>query len=232
MGGRGASAGVGSIVTTQQSKAIDRIANRTRNYKNEQYRIIDENGNVVLEKRGTEHEVAATAGEKRDLAKGAVTIHNHPNGGTFSADDLREFGYGVRQITAAAPEGNYKLTNTRYGTKDAYKGWYDMQQDAIKAGVYRERSFLDIRKAAQNRPAVKRIADSMKKISDQYMTAKKTGKPQSFLDSLWKKYQAKESVYKKALREAERREEVGPAHDWYKKNASKYGFSYSLTRVH
>ena len=140
MGSRGSSSGMsggGGGVTSAQNKTVDQIVKRTRDLKNEQYRIIDENGEVVLERRGTRHEVTGTVGEKRQFMEGGVGIHNHPDGGTFSQDDLRDFGFGARQIVVASPEGTYKLTNTKYGQFDAKHGWHDMSEAMDRAGITR-----------------------------------------------------------------------------------------------
>ena len=90
-----ATTGAVAGVTPLQNKTINQIANKTRNLKKEQYRIVNENGEIVLEKKGQEHEVSATLGEKREYLPGAVSIHNHPAGGTFSYPDLRDFGTGA-----------------------------------------------------------------------------------------------------------------------------------------
>lgn len=73
-GGGGSSSGAqgSSGMTDEQVKAVMRIVNRTRAYKNEQYRVINEAGEVVLEKRGDAESVGSTMGEKRDNLPGAV----------------------------------------------------------------------------------------------------------------------------------------------------------------
>lgn len=93
--------------------------------------MVNEDGEVVLEKRGSQDQVAATVGEKREHLQGAVTIHNHPDGGTFSDEDLTEFGFGARQIVVASPEGTYKLTNMEYGTPKQSEGWFRMRDVVV-----------------------------------------------------------------------------------------------------
>lgn len=231
MGGRGGNfGGSGAGVTAAQGKAVNRIANRTRNLKNEQYRVINENGEVVLEKRGNKDQVSATIGEKREHLPGAVTIHNHPDGGTFSDADLTEFGFGARQLVVATPEGTYKMTNTKYGTKDQSRGWYDMRNAMDAAGVTRERSALDIRNEAKKTPAVARQSAAMQRTSAQWVKARQEGKPQAVLDRLTAQYNRQDAKYKSLLKTAERKVETQPYHDFYRKNASKYGFKYEFTR--
>lgn len=232
MGGRGGNfGGSGSAgVTAAQNKTIDRLAKRTRDLKNEQYRVVNENGEVVLEKKGGRGEVSATVGEKRQYLSGAVTIHNHPDGGTFSDADLNEFGFGARQLVVATPEGTYKLTNTKYGTPDQSRGWLDMRNAMDAAGVTRERSFTELRKEAQSQPAVARQMRAMSKTSDQWVKAKQAGKPQATLDRLMAQYNRQDVKYKSLLDTATRKAETQPYHDFYRRNASKYGFKYEFTR--
>ncbi|MBR2680386.1 MAG: hypothetical protein IKE23_06490, partial [Exiguobacterium sp.] len=107
--------------TKAQDSKIREIAKRTTELKNEQLRIVNENGEVVLEKKGKAHEVTATVGEKRNAHwsnRNSITIHNHPNGGTFSDADLDEFGYGAKEIVVSAPEATYRLVKTSKGTPD------------------------------------------------------------------------------------------------------------------
>lgn len=232
MGGRGGNFGSssGAGVTAAQNKTVDRIAKRTRDLKNEQYRIINEDGEIVVERKGTRHEVSGTVGEKRQYMEGGVGIHNHPEGGTFSEADLRDFGFGARQIVVASPEGTYKLTNTKYGTPDQSKGWLSMRNAMDAAGVTRERSFMELRKEAQSQPAVSRQMKAMQKTSAQWVKARQEGKPQAVLDRLTAQYNRQDAKYKSLLKTAERKVETQPYHDFYRKNASKYGFKYEFTR--
>lgn len=232
MGGRGSDFGGsgGAGVTAAQNKTIDRLAKRTRDLKNEQYRVVNENGEIVLEKKGGHGQVSATVGEKREHLPGAVTIHNHPDGGTFSDADLNEFGFGARQLVVTTPEGTYKLTNTKYGTPDQSKGWLSMRNAMDAAGVTRERSFTELRKEAQSQPAVTRQMKAMQKTSESWVKARQEGKPQAVLDRLTAQYNRQEAKYKSLLKTAERKVETQPYHDFYRKNASKYGFKYEFTR--
>lgn len=233
MGGRGGNFGSssGAGVTAAQNKTVDRIAKRTRDLKNEQYRIINENGEIVVERKGTRHEVSGTVGEKRQYMEGGVGIHNHPEGGTFSEADLKDFGFGARQIVVASPEGTYKLTNMKYGQYDAKSGWYDMQEAMNSAGITgREMSFTELRKQAQQQPAVSRQMKAMQKTSDQWVKAREAGKPQATLDRLAAKYDQQSTKYKSLLKDAQRQVETKPYHDFYRKNASKYGFKYEFTK--
>ena len=232
MGGRGGNFGSsgGAGVTAAQNKTVNQIVKRTRDLKNEQYRIIDENGDIVLERKGIRHEVGGTVGEKREFMEGGIGIHNHPDGGTFSEADLRDFGFGARQIVVASPEGTYKLTNVKYGQRDAKSGWLDMRNAMDAAGVTKEVSFTEINKKAQAVPKVKRAQETMTKTSTQWVKAREAGKPQATLDRLVTRYNKQSDTYKSLLKEARRQVEVQPYHDFYRKNASKYGFKYEFTK--
>ena len=229
--GRGSSkaGGGGGFVTSAQQKTINRIANQTRNLKNEQYRIISEDGTVVSVGKGDKHSVGTTVGEKREKMPGAVSIHNHPQGGTFSDADFRDFGFGARAVYAAAPEGTYSLVNRKFGTVDARKGWYDMQE-AYRAQVPSDMSFTTLTKAAQSTKRYQAASARATKLSDQWVKARQDGKPQSVLDKIATRANAAIENATKILREERRKAEVGPSHDWLKANASKYGFTYTFTK--
>ena len=221
---------LGGGVTAAQTKAAMQIARKTRDLKNEQYRIISENGEIIGVSKGDKHSVAMTLGEKRDKLPGAITIHNHPEGGTFSTADLSEFGLGARQIVVASPEGTYKLTNQRYGTKQQSAGWYDMRADMERAGLNRERSSLELRRAAQNTPEAKKLSGQMSKISEKWVAGRKSGMPQKQQDKLMEQFNKKSDDYKKLVNKVERELEVKPFHDYYRKNAGKYGFKYEFIK--
>lgn len=219
-----------AIVTDAQNKTASRIARQTRDLKNEQYRIINEDGAVVLEKRGGRGEVASTAGEKREYLDGALSIHNHPDGGTFSDADLRDFGYGARAIVVSSPEGTYRLTNVRYGTPQAHSGWHDMQQAMDAAGVTRERGFRELRDEAQKDRTVAKHSAAMQKAAEAWTKAKDAGKPKETLDKITERYNAHREQYRTALKAAERQVAVKPYDDFYRKNAAKYGFKYEFVK--
>ena len=231
MGSRGRGSGTGkSTVTADQQRAIDKIAKQTRDLKNEQYRIVGEDGQVKAVSKGQKHEVGTTVGEKRDKVPGSVTIHNHPSGGTFSSADFSDFGYGARAIYAAAPEGTYSLANTKYGKKDAKAGWVAMREAYENSEAGRERGFMELKKAATSTARYQKAAKAAETAAQRYMQARNAGKPQATLDKLMATYntasQRQSAIYKEELRNAE----VRPAHEWLKANAKKYGFKYSFTR--
>lgn len=230
-GKRGASGGGGGVkLTPEQEQALDRLIKRTANLKNEQYRIIDADGNVVVEKRGTAHEVGATVGEKRQYLDGNVSLHNHPDGGTFSPDDLSEFGYGAKEIVVATPEGTYRLVNNKYGTYDAKSGWYDMREEIRKIP---DTTYSELNRQAKANLENSKTEKQIKAISSKWADIRdKQGN-----DAAKKYIQSVQGLYDELTkkRSAEikaeiRRLEVKPFDDFYKANAKKYGFDYSFER--
>lgn len=221
--------GKGYTTPAPQLKELNRIAQRTRNLKNEQYRIVDTEGNVLLTKQGGKGEVATTIGEKRQYLGGNIGIHNHPEGGTFSSADLRAFAFGAVESWVAAPEGTYKLINTRVGKDDQYRGWHAMQEALENSDFYKkaqDASFITLRDEAAKAPQVKKLSDYAQTLSQEWVRRRDAGASQEELKKLSDKWDEVNNQYKTALRAQMRHNEVNPYHEFYKKNASKYGFKY------
>lgn len=213
-----------------QAKTIQRIAKRTAHLKNEQYRIVDRDGNILVEHRGDQHSVASTAGEKREYLSGNISIHNHPAGGTFSADDLRDFGFGAREIVVATADGEYSLVNTKFGTKEQYVGWHAMQEAYRKACPNNVSSYDILKKARKNLENCEELR-RMHAISEEFVRRKDAGESLEALRE-WSgmtQYTALEAAYKKKLQKEQRRLEVAPNERFIKENAEKYGFLYTFT---
>lgn len=213
-----------------QAKTIDNLIKRTANLKNEQYRIIDEDGNVVLEKKGDQHSVSASVGEKRQYLSGCVSLHNHPDGGTFSADDFSDFGYGAKEIVVSGPDGSYSLRNDKVGTKEQFNGWVSMR-NALMEEVPQEMSFTYLQKTAQENLKNSPENQKMHEITTKYLEMHKNGASKEELDEYYKNsgYEELQQKQKENLKNERRRLEVEPQHNWLKENASKYGFTYIFT---
>lgn len=212
------------------NKTLQKIIKRIGNYKNEQHFIVGQDGTILLNTKGGKHMVATTVGQMREHGKGAIDIHNHPAGGTFSAPDLNKFGYGVTEILATGPDGTYCLRNLRVGKPDQYDGWYDMQQ-AYEAEIPSEVSWFELsRKADENlkdSPLRKRLDEINKRGVKMMNEGVPMEQVRAYMaevdyDGLLKRI--------KEEREAEiRRLEVEPAHEFFKKNAARFGFEYTFT---
>ena len=91
-------------------------------------------------------------------------------------------------------------------------------------------SFTTINNIARNTKRYKDASARATKLSDQWVKARQAGKPQSVLDGIAAKANTAIEKATKILREERRKAEVGPAHEWLKANASKYGFTYSFSK--
>lgn len=235
MGGRGASSSVakGSRLagrTEAQNRAIEKLVKRTANLKKEQYRIIDSEGNVILEKKGKEHEVAATVGEKRESLSGNISLHNHPNGGTFSSADIKDFGYGAKEITVVSPEGEYRLVNKEFGTKKQYDGWQGLQNGLENI---KQKGSIDRLKQAQKNVSNTKTAKQLRAINDKFLKIQKSkgnDAAVAYAQTITEKYHKLSEQYHKEVQKEDRRLEVQPYHDYLKANAGKYGFKYQFTK--
>ena len=213
-----------------QDKTIRQIISKTANLRKEQLRIVDTDGNIVLEKRGEHGSVYAKVGEKRQHMEGNISIHNHPEGGTFSPEDLDDFGFGAREMVIACPEGTYSLVNDKYGTKEQARGWHDMR-DALEAEMPRDVSaFALLQQARENLENCHEMRE-MHKIQNKWMEMKNSGATNDELNAYTKEsgYNDYNESYKAKVKEEARRLETEPFHEFYKKNAAKFGFTYTFT---
>lgn len=234
MGGRGAELGVGGSLynrTKQQDKTVRQIAKKTANLKKEQYRIVAEDGSVPVVSKGAQHEVGTKIGDKRQYMSGSVSIHNHPEGGTFSPDDLNDFGFGAKEIVAATPEGTYRLINARYGGPKQYDGWVKLRDALNASDAMKEVSGLELLKKAQANKANTAAAKQMRAISnkwDSLRQSKGLDAANQYMDSVRTRYEEASRKHKEEVAKERRRLEVQPVHDFYKANAKKYGFIYKF----
>ena len=235
MGGRGSGNPYsGGIVTSAQQKTLKQVAKRTANLKNEQFRIIDESGNVVLEKHGGKAEVAATVGENRQYGEGSVAIHNHPGGngeygGTFSDADLRQFAYGARAIQVSAPEGTYTLVNKNFNNKKRYDGWIGLQEEHRK--VKQPESEFEVRKQVRESTKNSKAQRELNKITNTFAKIRQKSGTEAANNyarktkDLYDRWAAKRT---KEIDRGVRKAIVEPYHEMFKKKAAKYGFKYTF----
>lgn len=235
MGGRGSGNPYsGGIVTSAQQKTLKQVAKRTANLKNEQFRIIDESGNVVLEKQGGKHEVASTVGEGRQYGEGSVAIHNHPGGngqygGTFSDADLHQFAYGVRAIQVSAPEGTYTLVNKNYNNKKRYAGWMGLREEHLN--VKAPESEFDVRKQVREKTKNSKTQKALDRINNTFMRIRQKKGAEAANEYARKTKDQYDSLATRRRKEVDRetrRMMVQPYHEMFKKKAAKYGFKYTF----
>ena len=234
MGSRGAGSGKGVARKAAVERTLKQIIRRTANLKNEQYRIIDEDGNIILEAKGDKHSVGTSVGAKRNAMwmddKEKTTIHNHPDGGTFSSSDFDDFGFGAKEVVAAAPEGTYSLVNLNFGKKNATSGWTKLRDATRKIDeVESNKSSLVNLKKAQDNVRNSKIGRELRATTDKWVKRRNEGASSAELQKLVDKSNKLQEQYSKAVQKERRRLETQPYHDFYKKNAKKYGFAYTFT---
>ena len=225
-----------SMPTEAQTKTLNGIASRTRNLKKEQFRVVDREGNVIMEKQGDAHSVTYKIGEARDNFPGNITIHNHPDGGTFSTPDLSDIGYGATEIRAAAPEGTYIMRNTRYGRKyDAAKEktWFDMKEDLEKASANfkNETAIKKETKARYQADYDEKVSVWAKKWAEAKGSGASSEELNKYIDKYNKAKDAWEAENKPKMAKDIRKAYVDQYHNWYKTNAYNYGMEYQFVPV-
>lgn len=212
-----------AVRTKEEDKAIRQIAKKTANLKKEQLRIINANGEVVLEKKGEKGEVSSTVGEHRKAfwdKGGTIAIHNHPAGGTFSDMDLNEFGYGAKEIVVSAPEGTYRLVKTTNGIPD----WVSLR-DKVREIPEQSLATLmkEARKIADNSVVGKRLKEFSVGWTEVFQ---KYGKDEANARYPKEEYDRMSEQYKEIVESERRKLEVKPYDEVYKKYAQKYGMRY------
>lgn len=213
--------------TEAQAKTLKGIESRTRNLKKEQFRVVDREGNVVMQKQGDKNSVSYSIGEARDNFPGNITIHNHPDGGTFSSADLSDIGHGATEIRAASPEGTYILRNLNHGTKwrDGQKTWLDMRNDIDAASQ-------EFKSARQLKAKVREpYEQQVKPIMERWSKRRDEGAPQDELNKIAKEYTSAWDALQPQVEQATRKAYVDQYHSWYKSHAGEYGFEYEFVPV-
>lgn len=221
----------GVMPTEAQAKTLKTIETKTRNLKKEQFRVVDREGNVIFQKQGDGNSVSYKIGEARDNFPGNITVHNHPDGGTFSSSDLSDIGHGATEIRAAAPEGTYILRNTRYGTKwnaDA-KTWFDMRND-LDAASQDFKNDRQLKKQVRENNA-ERYAKEVQPIVDKWAKRKSEGADWDELNAIAKNHEKASATLNADIKKEVRAAYVNQYHEWYKSNAHKYGLEYEFVPV-
>lgn len=88
---------------------------KTVNRKTEKMTLVDDDGNIVLEKSGGKGSVRFGGYETAHMGPTVTLTHNHPGefGGTFSGSDITTFTkYDLRAVRAVGKEGTYSLERT------------------------------------------------------------------------------------------------------------------------
>lgn len=95
--------------STPLKKAIIDVENDIRNDHLENGVVFDENGKILLEKRGQPDRLEFTDSEVL-LLKNRTFTHNHPNGGTFSNKDvLMAATYDILELRVVTPQFRFSM---------------------------------------------------------------------------------------------------------------------------
>lgn len=98
-----------TLATCQEVEA------KTVNRKTEKMTLVDDSGNVILEKSGGKGSVSFGGYETAHMGPTVTLTHNHPGefGGTFSGADVNILTkFDLRAIRAVGKEGTYSLERT------------------------------------------------------------------------------------------------------------------------
>ena len=83
--------------------------------KHEEGAVYGLNGKQVFWKKGEKSQINFTTAEARQFT-GRIFTHNHPNGATFSVDDLQTaMDWKMEEVRAVAREGFYSMKFKKYG---------------------------------------------------------------------------------------------------------------------
>ena len=110
-------------------KTCQEVEAKTVSRKTEKMTLVDEDGQIILEKSGGKGSVSFGAREGFLMNDTTVVTHNHPGeyGGTFSGADVQVFvDYRLKAIRAVGAEGTYSLERT---SKVNSNSAYDFNQE-------------------------------------------------------------------------------------------------------
>lgn len=111
-----------STTTNIPTKVLDVCTNveaKSVKLKNEKMSLVNENGDIVHEKRGSQSRVNFNDYDVAMLGEDITLTHNHPGeyGGTFSGADVNVLTkYNLRAIRAVGAEGTYSLERKSHTT--------------------------------------------------------------------------------------------------------------------
>lgn len=141
-----------------------------------------------------------------------------------------------KEIVAVAQEGTYRLINRKHGTKEARDGWLPMRERLKEMKERRDATTFDLKIQAQKNLENSRTNKSINAISNKFEKIRKTkGNEEAakYLKSVGNKYDILRNKRKneveqemRRLTQEMRRLETQWYHDFYKKHAREYGFTY------
>ena len=131
-----------STLPESVQKTCKDVEAKTVSRKTEKLTLVDEDGNIILEKSGGKGSVSFGAKEGFHMNERTTATHNHPGefGGTFSGADIEVFvDYRLKGIRAVGREGTYSLERTSktnggdsYDFKQAFKKQSNTTNDKMR----------------------------------------------------------------------------------------------------
>lgn len=103
-----------------------------------------------------------------------------------------------------------------------------MQEALEKSGATKEVSYLDLRRQAEKVPEVVKLRNQLADNSNKWMQARNSGQSQEVQQRYVDEYNRLQAQYSALLRSEIRKAETAPYHNFYTKNARKYGFEYKF----
>lgn len=122
-----------SALSGTKRELIEDFEKRRGKAKIEYSMLVDENGNVLEENKGSRTSVGASLSARQ---KAEVLTHNHPRGkgeefaigGTFSEGDLNNFTkYNTKTYRASANEGTYSISKGKNFDSKGFKEYYNRE---------------------------------------------------------------------------------------------------------
>ena len=216
----------GAVGRAVANEAADQI----RSLDHEESFIVGPDGHMRHYNVGEEGHVTSTIGEMREHAPGAVVMHNHPHGGTFSPDDLHTLGYGPSEMRAVTRDGDYVMRSMQ---GDQTPHWPGLR-DAVEAAA--EHEFLEPYQLRNKifeekyRPSYDAEVNS---IADRWIKQKESGASKETLDATFKEWQDAEAAWLKKHPKEDREKEANEAyanqyHEFYREHAAEYGIEYEF----
>ena len=137
---------------TQPSSAYKNLSdfeNKNHKLNYETGAVFDENGNIIIEFSGQEHEIFVSDEDMKKL-EGKIFTHNHPNGSPISKDDIiAGFINGkLKELRATTPQGiTYSLKPNKNNTVELTKKMVAEFQQVSMSAVrqYKEKSIREIK---------------------------------------------------------------------------------------
>lgn len=211
---------------------VKEAANKIRNLDHEEMFIISPEGRRRYSKVGESGQVTNKIGDMRENAPGAVLMHNHPSGGTFSSSDLHELGYMPKEIRAITPEGDYVMRSASDGEMPNWVGLKD-SLESVQDGF---KSEIQLRKEIYKQKYEDSYNREVGSFAQKWVDAKDSGAPKETLDELYGEWSKANDKWNEEHPKEERNAEATKAyldqwHQYYQEHAEEYGIDYKFEPV-